>query len=38
MGDATAVLRFADKKGVYYEGRDSIVTVPQDDPDDFKSD
>jgi Tol biopolymer transport system component len=38
MGDVTAVLRFADKKGVYYEGRDSIVTVPQDDPDDFKPD
>jgi hypothetical protein len=35
-GDTSAILRFSDAKGKTYEGRDTITTVPEDDPDDFK--
>ncbi|MEO7391867.1 MAG: hypothetical protein ABIU58_06810 [Ramlibacter sp.] len=36
MGDSVGVLRFTDTKGMPYEGRDTITTVREDDPDDFK--
>lgn len=36
MGDVIGVLRFLDVKGIPYEGRDAIVTVAEDDADDFK--
>jgi len=34
-GDSVGVLRFADKNGLPYEGRDVIVTIDRDDDDDF---
>lgn len=36
MGDTVGILRFLNVKGIPYEGRDAIVTVAEDDADDFK--
>jgi hypothetical protein len=36
-GDTVGVLRFVDSLGMPREGRDSIATVDQDDPDDLKN-
>jgi hypothetical protein len=36
MGNTVGALRFTDSNGIPYEGRDSITTVWEDDPDDFK--
>ncbi len=35
-GDAVGVVRFDNRDGVPFEGRDSVVIVPQDDPEDFE--
>jgi Tol biopolymer transport system component len=37
MGNSVGILRFTDIRGVPYEGRDAITTVPEDDPNDFKN-
>ncbi|WP_082151703.1 TolB family protein [Caenimonas sp. SL110] len=35
-GDPVGIVRFDNREGVPYEGRDSVVIVPQDDPEDFE--
>lgn len=35
MGNTAGVLRFTDTRRIPYEGRDAVITVSDDDPDDF---